>query len=434
MAFHKKEIETANRPELEDYQSGRLNEMLDKVFRSDSFYSKKYRSAGIHREDIRSVRDLGRLPFTDKEELEQDQLNHPPFGTTLTEPLHHYVQYHQTTGTTGTPIKMLDTKESWDWRGECACFILSAAGVTPADTILFAFNFGPYTAFWILYEGAYKIGGLIIPTGGWNTEQRLDCMLQNRVTVLAGTPTYILRMAAVARERNIDLENGHVRILILSGEAGALDPVLRDKIEGIWGARAFDYVGLTEVGTWGFQCDKSPTSIHIMESEFIAEIIDPENGRRIPEGEEGELVLTNLGRACNPAIRFRTRDIVRPLPGACACGRTSMSLDGGILGRRDQMVKIRGINIFPSTIGVLVEKHMDPGHEYKIIALRENDRDDIQILIEKEGSREFLHDFTAGLKAELKRQFNLSFRVQIAEEGTLPRYEHKAKRFVDERK
>ncbi|MBW1773445.1 MAG: AMP-binding protein, partial [Deltaproteobacteria bacterium] len=427
MPFHNKKIETASRQVLEGHQFGHLKKMLEKVCRSNPFYTDKYGSAGIRPEDITSLDDLKLLPFTHKEELEQDQVNNPPFGTTLTEPLDHYVQYHQTTGTTGMPIKMLDTRESWNWRGECACYILAAAGVTSEDTILIAFNFGPYTAFWILYEGAYKIGSLIIPTGGWNTEQRLDCLLANRVTVLAGTPTYVLRMAAVAREKNIDLRNSDIRILILSGEAGALDPVLRDKIEGTWGAKAFDYVGLTEVGTWGFQCHKAPTSIHIMESEFIAEIIDPETGQTIREGEEGELVLTNLGRTCNPAIRFRTRDIVKALPGTCACGRTFRSLDGGILGRQDQMVKIRGINIFPSTVGVLVEKHMDPGYEYKIIALRENDRDDIRILIEKEGSQDVLHDFTAGLQSELKRQFNLSFRVEIAEKGTLPRYEHKAK-------
>lgn len=433
MPFYNEKIETASRKELEDHQLSRLKRMLSSVMKSNEFYKRKYRNAGVNIDSIKSMNDIKILPFTDKEELEADQLMHPLFGTNLTEPLENYVQYHQTTGTTGNPLKLLDTKESWDWRGRCASNILTAAGVTKEDTILFAFNFGPYTAFWIAYEGAYKIGSLIIPTGGWNTEQRLDCILENRVTVVVCTPTYSSRLAAVAQDKGLDLRGAKVHTLILSGEPGVLVPSIRNKIESPWDARAFDFIGLTEVGSWGFQCDQSETSIHILESEFIAEIIDPDSGEDISEGEQGELVLTNLGRICTPAIRYRTRDLVRAVSRQCECGRTFKMLEGGALGRRDQMVKVRGTNIFPSAVGTIVEKYVDPGYEYQIITFKNNDRDDIKILIEKEGDKDFLNKFIQNIQAELKAKFNLTFNIEILEKGKLPRYEYKAKRLLDER-
>jgi phenylacetate-CoA ligase len=433
MAFFDERIETANRKDLESHQFSRLKGMLEKVTASGGFYREKYEKAGVDIRVIRSIGDIRKLPFTEKKEFEGDQVSNPLFGTTLTEPLENYVQYHQTTGTTGKPLRMLDTKESWDWRARCCCYILTAAGVTRKDTILFAFNFGPYTAFWVLYEGAYKTGCLIIPTGGWTTEQRVECILENQVSVVAGTPTYVLRLAAVAKEMGLDLRNSNVHTLMLSGERGAMDPGMRGKIESAWDARCYDYIGLTEVGTWGFQCDRSKSTAHIMESEFIAEIIDPRTGEYVRPGEEGELVLTNLGRTCNPAIRFRSHDIVKASPEACKCGRTFTVLEGGILGRQDEMVKIRGINLFPSSVGLIVERHLDPGYEYQIIAFREKDRDEMKIVLEGTGTKEDWNNLRSSLEADLKKGFNLTFKIEVVEKGKLPRYEYKAKRFVDQR-
>jgi phenylacetate-CoA ligase len=433
MGFFNETIETATKPELEKYQFSRFKDLLRMVAERNRFYRTKYEKAKIDISAIRTMDDINQLPFTDKKDFENDQLSSPLYGTTLTEPLENYVQYHQTTGTTGKPLKMLDTKESWEWRARCACYILAAAGVTRKDTVLMAFNFGPYTAFWVLYEGAYRTGCLVIPTGGWTTEQRLSCIYENQVSVVVGTPTYILRLAAVAREQGLDPRGSGVHTLILSGERGATDPFLRTKICGAWDANCFDYVGLTEVGTWGFQCDQSESAIHINEAEFIAEVIDPQSGKNIPPGEEGELVLTNLGRSCNPAIRFRTHDMVKVQQGRCPCGRVFRLLDGGILGRQDEMVKIRGINIFPSSIGLVIERHLDPGDEYQVVAYREEDRDQIEIAIEKEASEEDLHLFRNRLQAELKNEFNLTLNIRTVRRHTLPRYEYKAKRFVDRR-
>ena len=433
MSFFNETIETATRPQLEEYQFTHFKKLLGTVSELNRFYKTKYEKAKVDLSAIRSLKDIITLPFTDKKEFEKDQLSNPLYGTTLTEPMENYVQYHQTTGTTGKPLRMLDTRESWEWRARCACYILAAAGVTKKDTVLLAFNFGPYTAFWVIYEGAYRTGSLVIPTGGWTTEQRLSCIYENQVSVVVGTPTYILRLAAAAKEQGLDARTADVHTLILSGERGATDPSLRAKICSAWDATCFDYVGLTEVGTWGFQCDRSPSAIHINEAEFIAEIIDPKSGKDVPPGEEGELVLTNLGRSCNPAIRFRTHDIVKEMKDRCECGRVFRLLDGGILGRQDEMVKIRGINLFPSSIGLIIERHLNPGDEYQIVAYREGDRDQIEIAIEKEGSGEALHQFKSRLQAELKNEFNLSLDIRTVLKGSLPRYEYKAKRFVDRR-
>jgi phenylacetate-CoA ligase len=434
MGFFDETIETATRPQLEEHQFIRFKKLLGTVSGRNRFYRRKYEKAKVDLSAIRSIRDLKELPFTDKKEFENDQLSNPLYGTMLTEPLENYVQYHQTTGTTGKPLRMLDTRESWEWRARCAGYILAAAGVTNKDTVLLAFNFGPYTAFWVIYEGAYRRGSLVIPTGGWTTEQRLSCIYEDQVSVVVGTPTYILRLAAAAQEQGLDPKTTPVHSLVLSGERGATDPSLRAKICSAWDANCFDYVGLTEVGTWGFQCDRSPSAVHINEAEFIAEVIDPTSGQHVPPGETGELVLTNLGRACNPAIRFRTHDLVRENTARCECGRVFRLLEGGILGRQDEMVKIRGINLFPSSIGLIIERHINPGDEYRIVAYREEDRDQMEIAIEKEGSEEDLHLFRNRLQTELKTEFNLSLDIRTVARGTLPRYEYKAKRFEDRRR
>src|SRR4030042_2718896 len=199
--YFDQKVETASQDELAMLQFQKLEALLKKVSTSNSFYQNKFLSLGITPAEIRSMDDLKKLPFTVKREFEEDQEKHPPFGTNLTEPLENYVQYHQTSGTTGRPLKFLDTKESWEWRGRVACYILKGAGVNKDDRILFPFNFGPYTAFWIMYEGAYQLGILIIPTGGWNSLQRLECMIGNRATVIPTTPTYALALAEAAQEK-----------------------------------------------------------------------------------------------------------------------------------------------------------------------------------------------------------------------------------------
>jgi phenylacetate-CoA ligase len=431
--YFDQKVETASRDEIAMLQFQKLETLLKKVYTSNPFYQKKFGHLGITFSEIRSIDDLHKLPFTVKREFEEDQEKHPPFGTNLTEPLENYVQYHQTSGTTGKPLKFLDTKESWEWRGRVACTILKGAGVKRGDRILLPFNFGPYTAFWIMYEGAYQLGALIIPTGGWNSLQRLECIIENKVTVIPTTPSYALILADTANEHQIDIASSSVRILMLSGESGALVPGIRDKLQKLWNAQCFDYIGLTEVGTWGFQCAEEPNGVHILESEFIAEIMDPETGIPVEKGEVGELVLTNLGRPCMPAIRYRSGDLVKVRKGICPCGRTFRVLQGGVLGRKDEMIIIRGVNVFPNVLANIVESHIQPGDDYQIEAYKEAGVDEVAIKLEirEEERREALQ---RAIQDEIKRKLNLRVGVELVPKGTLPKFDYKAKRFIDRRK
>jgi phenylacetate-CoA ligase len=431
--YFDQKVETASRDEIAMLQFQKLETLLKKVYTSNPFYRNKFKNLGITSSEIRSLDDLHKLPFTTKREFEEDQEKHPPFGTNLTEPLENYVQYHQTSGTTGKPLKFLDTKESWEWRGNVACHILKGAGVNRDDRILFPFNFGPYTAFWVIYEGAYQLGALIIPTGGWNSLQRLECIIENKATVIPTTPTYALALARTAEENGMDLASSHVKSLLLTGEPGALIPHVREKLEKIWNARCFDYIGLTEVGTWGFQCIEEPNGVHILESEFIAEIVAPETGMPIKEGEVGELILTNLGRSCMPAIRYRTGDLVKVKKSFCSCGRTFRILEGGVLGRKDEMVIIKGVNLFPNVLTNIVESYIQPGDDYQIEVYKERGVDEIAIKLEmkEEGKREGIQ---RTIRDEIKRKLNLRVEVKIVPMGTLPKFDYKAKRFIDRRK
>lgn len=431
--YFDQEVETASRDETGTLQFKKLEALLRKVYASNSFYRNKFSQFGIGLSQIRSLDDLRKLPFTTKREFEQDQEKNPPFGTNLTEPLENYAQYHQTSGTTGKPLKFLDTKESWAWRGKVACHILKGAGVSRGDRVLFPFNFGPYTAFWVMYEGAYQLGILIIPTGGWNSLQRLECMIENKATVVPTTPTYALALADTAREHGIDLASSSVKSLLLSGEPGALIPQVREKLQKIWNARCFDYIGLTEVGTWGFQCTEEPDGVHVLESEFIAEIVDPETGIPVQVGMIGELVLTNLGRSCMPAIRYRTGDLVKVKDGVCPCGRTFRVLQGGVLGRKDEMIIIKGVNVFPNVLTNVVETHIQPGDDYRIEVYEEKSINEIKIKLEikEKGRRE---EIQRVIQDETKRKLNLRVEVEVVPTGTLPKFDYKAKRFIDRRK
>jgi len=431
--YFDKKAETARGEEMAMLQFQKLETLLKKVYTSNQFYRNRFKHFGIDISEIRTVSDLHKLPFTTKKEFEEDQDRYPSFGTNLTEPLENYVQYHQTSGTTGKPLKFLDTRESWEWRGKCACYILKGAGVKKGDRILLPFNFGPYTAFWIMYEGAYQLGNLIIPTGGWNSLQRLECIIENKPTVIPTTPTYALALADTAREKGIDLASSSVRSLLLSGEPGGLIPHVREKLQKIWNARCFDYIGLTEVGSWGFQCTEEPDGVHILESEFIAEIVDPQKGTPVSEGEVGELVLTNLGRSCMPAIRYRTGDLVKVKRGFCSCGRTFRVLEGGILGRKDQMVVIRGVNVFPNVLADVIENHIEPGDDYQIEAYRKRGADEIVIKLEMR-EKEKAEGIGRTIQDEIKRKLNLRVEVEVVPKGVLPKFDYKVKRFVDRRK
>jgi len=415
-----------DRHTLEERQLDRLRGLLDAVLARNDFYKHKLRSAGISRgDDIRSLDDLQRLPFTTKAELSADQEEHPPFGTNLTEPLAAYVRIHQTSGTTGRPLRCLDTVGSWEWWGRCWSTVYRHAGVTEADRVFFAFSFGPFIGFWSAFEGARMIGALAIAGGGMTSLQRLHSIIDNGATVLVSTPTYALHLAELARHEGVDLSGSPVRVTIHAGEPGAGIDSTRQRIEAAWGARCFDHAGATEVGAWGFECGRR-AGLHLNEDELIGEIVDPSSGE---PAETGELVLTNLGRIGMPVIRYRTGDKVDVDRTPCACGLPFIRFRGGVAGRIDDVLIIRGVNVFPSAIENVVRRFAEVA-EFAVDVRRRGELDEMELRVEVDGDAQAI---CGNLKTALRDALSLRAQVVAVAAGSLPRFDLKARRFRDHR-
>ncbi len=416
------QLESADRSQITAHQLARLQQGIERMLPGNRFYRQKFAdfSPAIHQ-----LEDLARLPFTSKSELVADQEAHPLYGTNLTYPLAEYVRLHQTSGTTGKPLKILDTQESWDWWAECWTSVYRAAGVGRDDIVFLAFSFGPFIGFWSAYEGAKRLGALTVPGGGMDSLQRLRAMLEVGATVLVCTPSYALRLAEVAQEHGLDIRESSVRVTIHAGEPGASIPATRQRIEQAWGARTFDHAGMTEMGAYGFMCAQQ-SGIHVNEEEFLAEILDTQSGQPVREGEVGELVLTNLGRWGSPAIRYRTGDLVRHGGYSCPCGRAFLHLPGGIIGRADDMLIVRGVNIYPSALANVLHRFPQVA-EYRIIVTRHGEMDEIALQVECPP------EIVAVLQEELHVALSLRFPVEVVPQGTLPRFELKAKRVEDRR-
>lgn len=420
-------IETLGREALNQIQLKKFQLMLGSVFKFNAFYRRKLVEVGLKGpEDIHTLEDLQQLPFTTKQELSSDQAAHFPYGTNLTFPRQQYVRIHQTSGTTAEPLRCLDTKESWNWWVRCWVTVYHAAGVTPTDRIFFAFSFGPFIGFWSAYEGAQLIGALAIPGGGMNSYQRVKAILVNDISVLVCTPSYALHLAEVAEQEGFDIASSNVRITIHAGEPGASLPATKRRIEAAWVARCYDHAGAAEVGAWGFEC-VAQAGVHVNEGEFIIEVIDPATGKA---ANEGELVITNLGRIGMPIIRYRTGDRVKLESSPCQCGRTYRRLEGGVIGRVDDVLVVRGVNVFPSAIENLVRRISETG-EFAVDIYRQGELDEMEIRVEVNGADPQI--VAAAVTQEIRNGLGLRVHVKPVPYGTLPRFDLKAKRFTDHR-
>lgn len=426
MPYFDAQTETLPREQLAALQLQKLQTLLAEVWGKNAFYTRKFQAVGFDPRDVRSLDDLSQLPMTLKRELVQDQSEHQPFGTNLTYPLNRYVRYHQTSGTTGAPLRVVDTDESWNWWGRCWGIVLAGAGLCADDRLFAAFSFGPFIGFWGAVEGARKIGAMMIPGGGRDSLQRLELMRDSGATALLCTPTYALRLLQVARESNFDMNTLAVRATVHAGEPGASIPETKARIETGWHAKCFDHAGASEVGAHSFECEAQTGGIHIIESEYIAEVLDRETLKPVAPGAVGELVITNLGRPCFPIIRYRTGDLVRLNVEPCACGRTFARFQGGVLGRADDMTTVRGVNVYPMAIESLIVRYQEVV-EYRITVTRVREMDEMDIEVE------LTDDADPTLPNAIAHSVYsvLSFRpnVRVVEHGVLPRFELKARRF-----
>jgi len=425
------------RRDIEARQLEDLRTLLAELIPANQFYSRKLQSCGVTF-DVASLQDFSaRFPFTTKPELAQDQRAQPPFGTNLTYSLDRYTRFHQTSGTSGAPLRWLDTPESWDGMVESWMEVFRAARVNASDRVFFAFSFGPFIGFWLAFESAARMGCLCLPGGGLSSSARLRCIMDNGATVICCTPTYAIRLGEAAIEEKIDLGASRVKKILVAGEPGGSILATRARIESLWaGARVFDHHGMTEVGPVTYECPARAGVLHVIESAYFAEIIDPGNGRPAPLEQAGELVLTTLGRTGSPLLRYRTGDLVRLVTRhssldtePCACGRRELALEGGILGRTDDMIIVRGVNVYPTAVEQIIRSFEDVA-EYRVHITQEDALTQMRVEMESTTS---CHD-PVGLAARVEKAFEtalvLRVPVSIVLPGTLPRFEMKAKRWI----
>lgn len=426
MPYFDQTTETLPRDRLQALQFTKLQTLVSTLWEHNRFYTGKWKAAGVQPGDMKSLADLSRLPLTTKGELMADQAANGPFGNNLTYPIDHYVRFHQTSGTTGVPLKVPDTEAGWQWWGRCWGHVLAGAGVTAADRVFMAFSFGPFVGFWAATEGARQLGALMVPGGGRDSPQRLELMREVGATVLCCTPTYALRLAEVARETGFDLSTIPMRSIVNAGEPGANVPSTKARIEEAWKAKCYDHAGATEVGAHSFECEAQPGGTHLIEGEYIAEILDPATGQPVAEGERGELVITNLGRTGFPIIRYRTGDVVRTTTQRCVCGRTSLRFEGGIIGRADDMVTVRGVNVYPAGVENILRKFAEVD-EFRITVNKQRQMDEMDVEVELcEGADP---NVVHAIAERLDTMLSFRPRVHFVARNVLPRFELKAKRF-----
>jgi phenylacetate-CoA ligase len=399
----------------------RLNALLEQAVETNAFQRERLSD----RVPLATLDDLATLPFTTKDDLVADQAANPPYGTNLTFPLDRYTHLHQTSGTSGTTLRVLDTPEDWAWWRRNLGIVFRAAGVGPADRVALAYSFGPYIQFWASYEGAQDVGAMVIALGGMDSLQRLRTMRDYRATTLLGTPTYAVHLARVAEQHDLTDALSSVERVVCTGEPGGSIASVRRQIQVGWGAKCFDHAGLSEVGSFAYPCD-SCGGMHLREDEFVAEILDPETGEAVPDGASGELVVTALGRTGFPVIRYRTGDVVERSPVDCGVGHPGRWLPQGILGRSDDMVVIRGMNVFPSAIEQILREFEGVG-EFRITFYSEPTAMD-EVKLEVELARPIE---ARAIQAQLRQTLGLRVRIVPLKPGILPTQVGKARRVAD---
>ena len=423
-------IETMDREAVRAIQLERLRETMKRAYRVP-FYKERMDKIGMKPEDFKTFEDLQKMPFTVKTDLR----DHYPYGL-FAEPMENIVRIHASSGTTGKPIVAGYTRNDLENWAECIARLITAAGARRSDIAQISFGYGLFTGALGLHYGLEKIGVAVVPISSGNTERQINLMRDFGSTVLVATPSYAMHMAEVA-ERMGAMKDIKLRVGLFGAEASTEE--MRAKLEEKWGIIATENYGLTEVmgpGVAG-ECEYK-RGMHINEDHFFCEIINPETGEVLPEGEQGEMVITTLTKEGMPMIRYRTRDITRLITEKCACGRTSLRMEK-CKGRSDDMLIIRGVNVFPSQIESVLLGVKEIGPHYEIEVDRENYMDKIEVkveLIESSLLDNFaeLENLRRSIMARLRVVCQLDIPVKLVSPNTLKRFEGKAKRVVDRRK
>lgn len=431
-------LETLAPEKIRQLQLSKFKKIFRWAYEHSTFHRRLYDSAGIKPEDLQSFEDVQRVPKVEKSMMRDIQRKAPfPYGEALCVPLDEVTIFRQTSGTTGQPVYQPDTWQDWEWWMECWAYILWAQGYRPQDRVFIPFGYNIFVAFWAGHYAAEKIGCEVIPGGVLDTKARILKIQELRATAMMGTPTYILGMAETARMK-MDMDPAALSInkITCAGECGASIPSTKKRLEEAWGARVYDHAGATEIGAWSFECDDQPGGMHVNEALFLVEIEDVETGEIIETpGRRGKMVITALDRMAQPCVRFDSKDVIEWAAQPCSCGRTSRLIKGGVVGRADDITKVKGVLLAPSAIEEVVRSIDGLGDEYEVVVEKEGDTDRIKLRVEVlPEAEDQCRLIEAELVDQLRLKTNLRYDIEVCGCETLPRYEVKAKRFKDLRK
>lgn len=427
-------LETLPPIKLRALQFKKFKRMVEWAYENSRLYRRRYDEEGFKPEELQRWEDIYKVPIIQKEDFRNAQIREPwPYGESLSVPLEDVARFHQTTGATGQPVYMPDTWADWEVRTECWAYALWAAGFRNTDRVFIPFGYNVYMGSWSGHYACEKLGCEVVPGGILNTEERLLKMKELRVNAFMATPTYVLKMADVCRNKlNIDPREMGIDKILCSGEPGASVPTTKKLLEDAWNARVFDFVAATEVGGWAYECAHQPGGLHANEAFFLTELMDIDTGDPIEELHmPGKVVITTLDRFGHPCIRFDSKD-VGMWDKPCGCGRSFRILKGGVHGRVDHITKVKGVLFSPIAVDEVVRTIPELADDYELIVTKEGPIDELILKVEMQPEATADQEAVKSkLSRELRLRTTLHFEIEFHPFGTLERPHIKVHRFKD---
>lgn len=427
-------LETLPRDRLRGLQLKKFKRIFEWTYNNSKLHRKLYDEAQIRPEDIRTIEDIRYIPKTEKNIIESSQRTpHFPYGESLCVSRNEVTGFHRTSGTTGRPLYQADSWTDWQWWIETWAYILWAQGYRPNDRVFIPFRYNQFIAFWAGHYAAEKIGCEVISGGGINTVDRLSRIQELQPTAMMGTPSGLLNMAEIATATmGCSPSDFNIHKITCAGEPGASIPPTKNRIEAAWGATVFDHAGATEIGAWSYECDHRPCGMHVNEAFFFVEIEDVETGKPIESPNlPGKMIITAFDRTAQPCVRYDSKDIIVWDDKECSCGRTFRLIKGGVLGRIDDLIKVKGVLLSPAMIEEVVRSINVLGHEFETVIENSGSTDKLTLSVELQSPIDNTYGIRQHLIEKLRQKTGLTFEVKVQQIGKLSRYESKSKRLKD---